>query len=50
MGIRIADSAACAHHLSTVVQVKMQHFHLLDQIEAGLKRAEAQFRQRQSFA
>lgn len=50
MGIRIVGLASCVHHLLTVVQVKMQHFHLPDQIEAGLKRAEAQLRLRRSFA
>ncbi|WP_292926331.1 hypothetical protein [Nitrosomonas sp.] len=41
-GSRIADSSVCAHHLSAVVQVKMQHFHYPDQIAAGLKRTEVQ--------
>ena len=61
-GFRIADFSVCAHHLSAVVQVIMQHFHYPDQTNVGLKRTEAQIsaiwfvaiiqelRQRQSFA
>lgn len=41
-GFRISDSAVCAHHLSAVVRVKMQHLHYPDQIDVGLKRTEAQ--------
>ena len=41
-GFRIADFSVCAHHLSAVVQVKMQHFHYPDQVVVGLKRTEVQ--------
>ena len=41
-GFCITDSMVCPNHLSTVVQVKMQYFHLSDQICWAVKRIEAQ--------